>query len=76
MAKIKSAIELAMEKTKNLVMDQKEKEEFERRGLEDKLRAVMRRFLEGMTDREEFMAELGGLKAGRPNGGCPHRPAL
>ena len=65
MAEIKSAIELAMEKTKNLVMDEKEKEAFERKSLEDKLRAIMRRFLEGMTDREELMAELGSLKAGR-----------
>jgi hypothetical protein len=64
-ANIKSAIELAMEKTKNLVMDEKEKEEFARRGLEDKLRAVMRRFLEGIIGREELLAELGGLKAGK-----------
>jgi hypothetical protein len=61
-AKIKSAIELAMERTKNLVMDEKEKEEFARRGLEDKLRAIMRRFLEGMIGREELLAELGGMK--------------
>jgi hypothetical protein len=64
-AKIKSAIELAMERTKNLVMDEKEKEEFARRGLEDKLRAIMRRFLEGMIGREELLAELGGMKAGK-----------
>ncbi len=65
MAEIKSAIELAMEKTKHLVMDEKEKEEFARRGLEDKLRAVMRRFLEGMIGREELPAELEGMKAGK-----------
>ena len=65
MAKIKSAIELAMERTKHLVMDEKEKEEFARRGLEDKLRAVMRRFLEGMIGREELLAELEGMKAGK-----------
>ncbi len=65
MANIKSAIELAMERTKHLVMDEKEKEEFARRGLEEKLRATMRRFLEGMTGREELLAELGGMKAGK-----------
>ena len=65
MAKIKSAIELAMERTKNLVMDEKEKEEFARRGLEDRLRAIMRRFLEGMIGREELLTELGGMKAGK-----------
>ena len=45
-------------------MDEKEKEEFARKGLEDKLRALMRRFLEGMTGREEVLAELAGMKAG------------
>ena len=65
MAKIKSAIELAMERTKNLVMDEKEKEEFARRGLEDKLRAVMRRFLEGMTGRESFSADSGASRGKR-----------
>jgi hypothetical protein len=65
MAKIKSAIELAMERTKNLVMNEKEKEEFARRGLEDKLKAIMRRFLEGMIGRKEFPDELGGMKAGK-----------
>ena len=54
-----------MERTKHLVMDEKEKEEFARKGLEDKLRAIMRRFLEGMIGREELLAELGGMKAGR-----------
>jgi hypothetical protein len=64
-AKIKSAIELAMERTKHLVMDEKEKEEFARRGLKDKLRAIMRRFLEGMIGREELLAELAGMKTGK-----------
>ncbi len=54
-----------MERTKDLVMDEKEKQEFERRGLEDKLRAIMRRFLEGMTGPGEIAGELDALKAGK-----------
>jgi hypothetical protein len=60
---IKSAIELAMEKTKNLVMDEGEKRAFARKGLEERLRALMRRFFEGMIGREEFLAEYRGMKA-------------
>jgi|WetSurMetagenome_2_1015567.scaffolds.fasta_scaffold71083_3 hypothetical protein len=57
MAEIKSAIELAMERTKNLVMGDDEKKEFVRKDREDRLRAVMRRFLEGIIDGEECLRE-------------------
>jgi hypothetical protein len=63
MAEIKSAIELAMERTKNLVMDDEEKRAFAQKDLEEKLRAVMRRFLEGMIDREQFLDDYGNIKA-------------
>jgi hypothetical protein len=63
MSEIKSAIELAMERTKNLVMDEQEKREFAQKDLEDKLRAVMRRFLEGMIEGDEFLNEYGSMKA-------------
>ena len=64
-AEIKSAIELAMERTKNLVMDDEEKRAFAQKDLEEKLRAVMRRFLEGMIDREQFLEDYGSIKADR-----------
>jgi len=64
-AEIKSAIELAMERTKNLVMDDEEKRAFARKDLEERLRAVMRRFLEGMIDREQFVEDYGGIRAER-----------
>jgi hypothetical protein len=54
MAEIKSAIELAMERTKNLVMSDEEKKEFARKDAEDKLKAVVRRFQEGMIDAAAF----------------------
>ncbi len=58
MGEIKSAIELAMERTKGLVMDEKEKEEFARKDLEEKLKAVVRRFLEGIAGSDEFLREF------------------
>ncbi len=54
-----------MERTKDLVMDEKEKAAFAQRGLEDKLRAIIRRFLEGMTGREKLPGELGAINAGK-----------
>ena len=65
MAEIKSAIELAMERTKNLVMDDEEKKAFAQKDLDEKLRAVMRRFLEGMIDREQFLVDYGNINADR-----------
>jgi hypothetical protein len=63
-AEIKSAIELAMERTKHLVMNEEEKRALARRDLEDSLRALMRRFLEGIRGREEFPAEYRGIRDG------------
>lgn len=65
MAEIKSAIELAMERTKNLVMDDEEKRLLVRKDLEDRLRALVRRFAEGMIDRDGFWADYGDIKGDR-----------
>jgi hypothetical protein len=65
MAEIKSAIELAMERTRNLVMDEAEKKQLVRKDLEDRLRAIVRRFLEGMIDRERFLADYREIKGDR-----------
>jgi hypothetical protein len=54
MAEIKSAIELAMERTKNLVMDEREKEESLVQEAENRLRALVRRFLDGAIYLEDF----------------------
>jgi hypothetical protein len=61
MSEIKSAIELAMERTKSLVMDEEEKRVFARRDLVERLRAVARRFLEGIIGRDEFLVEYEGV---------------
>ena len=63
MAEIKSAIELAMERTKNLVMDEAEKKAFARRDFEERLRALMRRFLEGIRDGKQFLEEYRSIRA-------------
>jgi hypothetical protein len=47
MAEIKSAIELAMERTKGFVMNEKEK-------AENRLKGMVRRFLDGAVDVDDF----------------------
>jgi hypothetical protein len=63
MAEIKSAIELAMEKTRNLVMDDEEKRESQKKEVENRVRAILRRYLEGITETERAMAEMEEIKA-------------
>ena len=62
MAEIKSAIELAMERTKNLVVDPKEREAMAIKEIEDKVKAVLRRFAESMIDHEGAAKELGKIQ--------------
>jgi hypothetical protein len=54
MAEIKSAIELAMERTKGFVMDEKEKEESLVQKAENRLKGMVRRFLDGAVDVDDF----------------------
>ena len=63
MAEIKSAIELAMERTKNLVMDDREKEESQKKETENKVKAILRRYLEGIIGAESAMREIDEVKA-------------
>ncbi len=61
MGEIKSAIELAMERTKNLVMDESERKELHEKDVEARIRAILRRFVEGMTDGDGAVKELAGV---------------
>jgi hypothetical protein len=63
MAEIKSAIELAMEKTRNLVVDSKEREAMAIKDIEDKVKAVLRRYMEEMIDDEDAAKELNKINA-------------
>ena len=63
MAVIKSAIELAMERTKNLVLGEEEKRALAEKEMEAKVRAVVRRYLEGMTEINGVTKELDGINA-------------
>jgi hypothetical protein len=63
MAEIKSAIELAMEKTRNLVVDSKEREAMAIKDIEDKVKAVLRRYMEEMVDDEDAAKELNKINA-------------
>lgn len=65
MGEIKSAIELAMERTKGLVMDDQEKREAADRELGSRISALLRRYLEEMIDWDGFQKEyerLDGIK--------------
>ena len=62
MAEIKSSIELAMEKTKNLVMDEEERKLSALRDTENKIRATLRRYLEGMIERDDVEKEMEEIK--------------
>lgn len=66
MSEIKSAIELAMERTKGLVMDDEEKQEVAARELGSRIGGLLRRYLEEMTDSDGFRKEyekIEGTKA-------------
>jgi homospermidine synthase len=63
MAEIKSAIELAMEKTRDLVVDSKEREAMAIKDIEDKVKAVLRRYMEEMVDDEDAAKELNKINA-------------
>ena len=63
MAVIKSAIELAMERTRNLVLGEEEKRALADKEIEGKVRAVVRRYLEGMTEIGGVTKELDGINA-------------
>jgi hypothetical protein len=58
MAEIKSAIELAMEKTRDLVVGSKEREAMAMKELEDKVKAVLRRYIEEMIGPDDASKEL------------------
>jgi len=63
MAEIKSAIELAMEKTRDLVVSSKDREALAIKELEDRVRAVLRRYIEEMIDADDASKELGRINA-------------
>lgn len=63
MAEIKSAIELAMEKTRDLVVSSKEREAMAIKEVEDKVKAVLRRYVEEMVDADDASKELSRINA-------------
>ena len=54
MSEIKSAIELAMERTKGFVMDEQEKEKSLIQDAGNRIRALVRRFLDSAIDIDDF----------------------
>jgi hypothetical protein len=62
MSGIKSAIELAMERTKNLVMSEEERKSFATKESGNKVRAVARRYLEGIIESDAVSKELSAVE--------------
>jgi hypothetical protein len=60
-AEIKSAIELAMERTKGLVMGEEEKKAAAEKELDGQVRAIARRYLEGIIETDDVTAEMSRL---------------
>jgi hypothetical protein len=63
MAEIKSTLDLIMERTKDLTMTDEEKKVFKRHELEGKIRGLVQKALDGISDSERFRAELVALQA-------------
>lgn len=61
MAEIKSAIELAMERTKSLVMDDGEKRALVRKEKEGKIRGLIRRYKDGYIEGGDLEKELDAI---------------
>jgi hypothetical protein len=62
MAEIKSAIELAMERTKGLEMDEEDRKSLARKDVENRIRAILRRYYEEMIDNEGAQKELDAVE--------------
>jgi len=61
-AEIKSAIQLAMEKTRGLVMDDKEKKSLAVKELAGNVKVIFRRYREGLSDDDEATTQLDALE--------------
>jgi len=65
MAVIKSAIELAMERTKNIVLGDEEKKVLAGKETDNRLRSIVRRFFSGITDIDGVKKEIDGYDVDR-----------
>jgi hypothetical protein len=66
MGEIKSTLELAMERTKNLVMTPEERQEMARREDETRVRAAVRKLLDGELRPAELAEQVAHLQRDRP----------
>lgn len=61
MAEIKSSIEIAMEKTKHLILDEEGKKALREKELREKISAILRRFMSELIDKDGFLKEYEGV---------------
>lgn len=62
MAEIKSSIELAMEKTRHLVLDEEGRKALAEKDLRDRISATIRRFMVELIDGEGFLREFEAIR--------------
>lgn len=62
MAEIKSTLDLIMERTKNLTMNDEEKRAFKARETAGKIKGLVQKHLDGLIDTDRFQAEVSALK--------------
>jgi len=58
MAEIKSTLDIIMEKARGLTITKEEKEEFQKREMEKKVRGLLQKFLDNFLDLERLKAEI------------------
>jgi hypothetical protein len=63
MSAIKSAIELAMERTKDLVMNEDEKKSLALKETENKVKAIVKRYIEGIIESNGVDKEIARIEA-------------
>lgn len=64
MGEIKSTLDIIMEKTKGLTMSEEEKEAFQKKETEGKVRGFLQKYIDGLMDMDRLKAELAAL--GKP----------
>lgn len=64
MAEIKSTLELAMERTRNLTMSEEDKRKQAAKEFKEAVNGLVLRFLNGQIDPDRFQAEFGRLETG------------
>jgi hypothetical protein len=61
MGEIKSTLDIIMEKTKGLTMTEEERQAFQKKEVEGKVRGLLQKFLDNLLDLDRLKVEMAGL---------------